>query len=85
MELPKDYVGVVLHENIRPVTDKEERRVYLIHKFNSFRYWNWDKVPSKNDVFLKALDWIDIAEAVSFMWLSWLHFNCLFIAPCTRC
>lgn len=54
-----------MHESIRPLTDKDDRKFYVVNDFNRIIYWNWDKVPSKNDTFSQALDWIDIAEAVS--------------------
>lgn len=65
VENPKEYVGLVLHESVKPMTDKEDRRFYVVHTFDSIVYWNWDKVPSKNDAIDQAFTWIDIAEAVS--------------------
>ncbi|XP_076176414.1 ribonuclease H2 subunit C isoform X2 [Ptiloglossa arizonensis] len=32
--------------------------------FSYFTYWNYDKLPSKNDALVAAIDWIDIAEAL---------------------
>ncbi|XP_076264450.1 ribonuclease H2 subunit C [Rhynchophorus ferrugineus] len=64
LDIPGGYVGVVLHESIRPNNEKDERKFYVINKFNEVVYWNWDKTPSKNDSFIQALDWIDIAEAL---------------------
>ncbi|ENN78342.1 hypothetical protein D910_05313, partial [Dendroctonus ponderosae] len=63
IEVPQGYVGVVLHESIKPSTDKDERKFYVVNRFKEMTYWNWDKIPSKNDPFIKAFDWIDIAEA----------------------
>lgn len=65
IQLPEGYTGAVLHESVKPSTDKDDRKFYMIHDFKSFTYWNWNKKPSKNDTFIQALDWIDIAEAVS--------------------
>lgn len=64
VDVPEGYVGVVLHESIRPTREKDERKFYVVNKFKDLIYWNWDRIPSKNDAFLKALDWIDIAEAL---------------------
>ncbi|XP_066256044.1 ribonuclease H2 subunit C [Euwallacea similis] len=64
IEIPKGYVGFVLHESIKPCREKDERKFYVTNKFQEVTYWNWSKIPSKNDPFLKALDWIDIAEAL---------------------
>lgn len=65
---------MVLHESIKPSTDKDERKFYVVNRFKDITYWNWDKIPSKNDPFIKAFDWIDIAEAVSFQFVSVCHF-----------
>ncbi|XP_030749099.1 ribonuclease H2 subunit C [Sitophilus oryzae] len=64
IDIPEGYVGLVVHESIRPTNEKDDRKFYVINKFNEFTYWNWDKIPSKNDNFLKAMDWIDIAEVL---------------------
>lgn len=68
VDIPDGYKGVILHERIKPVTDKDDRNFYITNEFDSFMYWNWDKIPSKNDPLLQTIDdWIDIAEAVSFI------------------
>lgn len=67
INVPEDYVGVVFHETCRPSTKKDERKFFPIHKFDKFINWNWDKIPSKNDTISQAIDWIDIAEAVSIL------------------
>lgn len=64
LEFPEGYRGVVLHERIKIDNDKEDRRLYVTHNFNTMTLWNWDKKPSANDAFQRAMDWIDIAEAV---------------------
>ncbi|KAG5896067.1 hypothetical protein JTB14_006856, partial [Gonioctena quinquepunctata] len=62
IELPDEYVGLVLHESVRPETEKDERKFYIVNKFADITYWNWERKPSKHDAFIKALDWIDIAD-----------------------
>lgn len=64
LELQQNYQGAILHESVKPVTENEERKFYITHKFNNFTYWNWDKMTSKNDMIQQAMDWIDIAEVV---------------------
>lgn len=44
---------------------QKERNLYAVNNFDTITYWNWSKIPSKNDAIMQALDWIDIAEAVS--------------------
>lgn len=65
MPNPEGYVGMVLHESVKPATENEDRKFYVVHNFDSIVYWNYDKTPSKNDALDQALAWIDIAEAVS--------------------
>ncbi|KAK9888392.1 hypothetical protein WA026_000643 [Henosepilachna vigintioctopunctata] len=64
IQIPAGYRGVVLHETMKPATEKEDRKFYVIHTFDKFKYWNWEKAPSKNDPLVQAMDWIDIAEAL---------------------
>jgi len=35
------------------------------HKFSQFTYWNLETPPSNNDAIVKAIQWINIASAVS--------------------
>ena len=35
------------------------------HKFSQFTYWNLETPPSNNDAIVKAMQWINIASAVS--------------------
>lgn len=32
--------------------------------FKEFTYWNYDKIPSKNDAFEKALDWMELSDVL---------------------
>lgn len=51
-------------ENKKADIEKKIRNLYCTETFSQFTYWNYDKIPSKNDSLVAALDWIDIAEAV---------------------
>ncbi|XP_026325353.1 ribonuclease H2 subunit C [Hyposmocoma kahamanoa] len=64
MNVPEGYRAVVVTEAKRPLAEDAERRFQVAGGFKQFTYWNWDKKPSKNDNLVKALDWIDIAEAI---------------------
>lgn len=66
VKIPEGYSGLVLHETSKPVTETQNRKFYVTNNFNEFTYWNWDKKTTKNDAVLQILDWIDIADAVSF-------------------
>ncbi|XP_067006958.1 ribonuclease H2 subunit C isoform X1 [Anabrus simplex] len=62
--LPHNYQGIVLKEMKKPLTEDAERNFHTTHIFRSLTYWNWDLQPSRNDAFISALDWIDVAEAL---------------------
>lgn len=32
--------------------------------FDTFTYWNWDELPSKDDSVVKALGWLNVAKAI---------------------
>ena len=64
ISVPKGYTGVTFFEYKKPDTEGAERNIYATGKFSEFTYWNYDKIPTKNDAFISALDWIEIAEAV---------------------
>ncbi|XP_057661800.1 ribonuclease H2 subunit C isoform X1 [Diorhabda carinulata] len=64
IDLPDGYVGIVLHESLRPETDKCERKFHVTNKFLKITHWNWDKEPSDNDIITQALQWVDIAEVL---------------------
>lgn len=65
VQFPENYKGLILHESVRPDNDKDDRKFYVVNTFDSFTYWNWNKTPSGDDKIIKALDWLEIAEAVS--------------------
>ena len=75
--VPKGYTGVTFYEYKKPETEGAERNIYATGTFTEFTYWNYDKLPSKNDPFMSALDWIDIAEAVSiFKYTTTISYSC---------
>lgn len=65
MTIPSGYKGVTFLEHNKPEMESTERNLHFTGSFSHFTYWNYDKSPSKNDALAAALDWIDIAEAVS--------------------
>ncbi|KAJ8929290.1 hypothetical protein NQ314_018045, partial [Rhamnusium bicolor] len=64
VDMPEGYLGLVLHESIKPARDKDERKFYVINNFTNITFWNWDKIPSENDSIIQALQWIYVAEAL---------------------
>lgn len=63
-------------ENKKTDTEKE-RNLYCTGTFSQFTYWNYDRIPSKNDALAAALDWVDVAKAVSFF--TPINYNILVI------
>ncbi|CAK1554310.1 unnamed protein product [Leptosia nina] len=64
LPLPEGYRGVLLTEAKRPLNEDMERKFQVAGGFKEIIYWNWDKKPSKNDNVVRAMDWVDIAEAI---------------------
>jgi ribonuclease H2 subunit C len=64
MNLPENMQGVVLRE-IEKLQVDGSRELKFGGKFNKFTYWNYDKNPSENDAYKKAMHWIKVSEAVS--------------------
>lgn len=58
-------IGVVLREQGSAVTEDQDRLLRVDQRFTSFTSWNLDKPPSADDKLNKAMQWIDIAKAVS--------------------
>lgn len=64
VQFPKEYTALVLHESIKPATEKDDRKFYIVGQFSQMTFWNWDKAPSDNDSISQALQWIDVAKAL---------------------
>lgn len=62
--LPSGYKGLTFRERHKPDRENVERNFYATGTFSGFTYWNYDKLPSRNDAVVTAMDWIDIAEAL---------------------
>ncbi|XP_058465990.1 ribonuclease H2 subunit C [Malaya genurostris] len=64
INLPIGYSGLIFQETQKPLSSEEDRNFSFGGAFKRFTYWNYDKIPSKNDPFVKALDWMELAEAL---------------------
>lgn len=63
IHLPEGYTGYVLD---KPDGTIPEPQVFDVRQsFKSIKYWNLDRLPSKNDPIISALDWLDISKSVS--------------------
>lgn len=63
--VPEGYQGVIFNENKKPLNEEAERNLKATGTFKSFTYWNYDKIPSRNDALAKVVDWMDISDVVS--------------------
>ncbi|KYN15333.1 Ribonuclease H2 subunit C [Trachymyrmex cornetzi] len=64
--VPAGFRGMMFMENKKTEIENKDRNLYCTGTFSQLMYWNYDKIPSKNDAFVAALDWVDIAKVVSF-------------------
>lgn len=60
--LPEGFSGIIFQETQKPLSADEERNFSFAGAFKQFTYWNYDKIPSKNDPLEKALDWIELSH-----------------------
>lgn len=63
-DLPDGYSGIILQETQKPLSSDEDRKFTFGGAFKQFTYWNYDKIPSSNDPFVKALDWIKLSQVL---------------------
>ncbi|XP_065089848.1 uncharacterized protein LOC135711032 [Ochlerotatus camptorhynchus] len=62
--LPTGFNGVIFQETKKPLSTDEDRNFSFAGAFKEFTYWNFDKIPSKNDAFVKALDWMELSQVL---------------------
>ena len=67
VSLSENLQGLILRESERLQIDGTERELKFGGKFSKFIYWNYDKNPSQNDCYQKALHWIKCSEAVGLL------------------
>ncbi len=63
--IPEGFKGIVVSEMKKPLTDVEERNLFVNKTFSSFTYWNWDYLPTTNDPMAQSVDWLAISQIVS--------------------
>lgn len=70
LDIPDGYVGMLCHsvsQNGGCETDLGNPVVDLVADGDTteqFMYWNWDRVPTRNDPLLAALDWLLVSDAI---------------------
>lgn len=64
MNVPPNYKGIIFQEKRKPLNEDTDRTFTGHTMFNSFTYWNYDRIPSVNDPLQKAFGFIEIAETL---------------------
>lgn len=70
LTVPKTHEGVIFQESHRSLGEDVDRNFKIKAVFNEFTYWNYDKIPSKEDKLNQALQWNEFADAVSLIGLN---------------
>lgn len=62
VKLPDSLQGVLFSEGEKlQINDREMK---FGGKFSELTYWNYDKNPTQNDAYQKALHWMKVSNAV---------------------
>lgn len=67
MNVPTNYKGIIFDETNKPLSEDADRSLREISSFKNFTYWNYDRIPSKNDALTKAYNWLDICDEVKLL------------------
>jgi len=59
VKLPENFQGLFMTKN-----KAGSNKIFVTSTFKTFKAWNYDKMPTKNDPVQKVWDWIGISEAV---------------------
>uniref|UniRef100_A0A182IRE6 Uncharacterized protein n=1 Tax=Anopheles atroparvus TaxID=41427 RepID=A0A182IRE6_ANOAO len=62
--LPEGYTGVIFQETKKPLSSEDDRTLTFGGAFREFTYWNYDRNPTRNDPYEKALNWLQLAEVL---------------------
>nr|CAG4638842.1 EOG090X0IC1 [Cyclestheria hislopi] len=64
IDLPKGSTGLVIQEMKKPLSEDSQKHALVTKTFTSFKYWNWDFPPSKDDQIQQAMDWITLSKVI---------------------
>ncbi|XP_073995054.1 ribonuclease H2 subunit C [Rhodnius prolixus] len=64
IKVPENYRGMIFRELENEGIEGQDRNLTLTSRFDSFSYWNWNKIPSRSDPLISALDWLDVTQAI---------------------
>ena len=67
IKLPENIKGFIVREEDEKLQiDNNDRVLKLSGKFDKFMYWNYDKNPSENDGYRKAMHWLKVSDDVRY-------------------
>ena len=65
VSLPDGYQAVVLQAGRgQGLGERQDKTMRAVDKVDQITVWNYDKVPSEQDQFRKALEWVKLAEVL---------------------
>lgn len=64
LSVPEAYTGIVVETSREGLDPDQEKEGRVTSTFNSFTYWNYDRVPGGGDAYQQALQWIQVAAAL---------------------
>lgn len=63
ISLPEGYTGFGVRQRSSKASGNDKKSKDVT-QFKEFTYWNWDELPTDKDVIVKALRWINVAQAI---------------------
>ena len=64
IEIPPSYKGYIANKKRDTFSDHQEQTLYVEKSFDSFTLWNLETPPTSNDVLVKSLDWLEVANVL---------------------
>lgn len=68
LSMPDGYVGVLCvseeDDGSRNTVNDSTTAAVTGEITEQLMYWNWDRIPTREDPLLSALDWVRVSEAI---------------------
>lgn len=65
LSMPEGYSGLLCKKvKNNDETDHDEDLISDGDVIKQFMYWNWDRIPTREDPLLAAFDWVRVSEAM---------------------
>ena len=62
--IPAPYRGYIANKKRDTFSDQQEQTLYVEKSFDAFTLWNVETPPTSNDVMVKSLDWLEVADVL---------------------